>query len=150
MSKMFDNLNEVFNVSGEIIPAEEVEIVKSEIISDSDKIDNDYEYARTQLYSLIQKGHEAIDGILNIANASEHPRAYEVAFQGMKNLADINDKFMELHKKRKEISQESKSSPTTVNNALFVGTSAELQQFLKQSTINNTENKKSNGSSKKT
>jgi hypothetical protein len=147
---MFDNLNEVFNVSGEIIPAEEVEIVKSEIISDSDKIDNDYEYARTQLYSLIQKGHEAIDGILNIANASEHPRAYEVAFQGMKNLADINDKFMELHKKRKEISQESKSSPTTVNNALFVGTSAELQQFLKQSTINNTENKKSNGSSKKT
>jgi len=150
MSKMFDNLNEVFNVSGEIIPAEEVKIVKPEIISDSDKIDSDYEYARNQLYSLIQKGHEAIDGILNIASASEHPRAYEVAFQGMKNLADINDKFMELHKKRKEISQESKSSPTTVNNALFVGTSAELQQFLKQSAINNTENKKSNGSNKKT
>jgi Terminase DNA packaging enzyme len=131
MSKMFDNLNQVFNVSGDIIPVEKPStIVPKEI--EKPEIDSDYEYTRTQLYSLIEKGQDAIDGILDIAQASEHPRTYEVAGQLIKNVADITDKLLDLQKKMKDLNQEVKSGPTTVNNALFVGSTAELQKLLKQ------------------
>ena len=128
---MFDNLNQVFNVSGDIVPVEKpAAIVPKEI--EKTEIDSDYEYTRTQLYSLIEKGQDAIDGILDIAQASEHPRTYEVAGQLIKNVADITDKLLDLQKKMKDINQETKSGPTTVNNALFVGSTAELQKLLKQ------------------
>ena len=131
MSKMFDNLNQVFNVSGDIVPVEKPStIVPKEI--EKTEVDSDYEYTRTQLYSLIEKGQDAIDGILDIAQASEHPRTYEVAGQLIKNVADITDKLLDLQKKMKDLNQEVKSGPTTVNNALFVGSTAELQKLLKQ------------------
>ena len=131
MSKTFDNLNQVFNVSSDIVPLEKSgTIIPKE--TNKTEVDSDYEYTRTQLYSLIEKGQDAIDGILEIAQASEHPRTYEVAGQLIKNVADITDKLLDLQKKMKDINQEVKSGPTTVNNALFVGSTAELQKLLKQ------------------
>lgn len=131
MSKMFDKLNEVFDVSGEIVPAETNNISVPKIL-EKNEVDSDYEYTRTQLYSLIEKGQDAIDGILDIAQASEHPRTYEVAGQLIKHVADITDKLLDLQKKMKDLNQETKSGPTTVNNALFVGSTAELQKLIKQ------------------
>jgi len=134
MTKKFDKLNETFNVSGEIVSSE-VESVddKIEKISQiSDDIKKDYDYTRGNLYSIIEKGQEAINGILELAQESEMPRAYEVAGQLIKNVADATDKLMDLQKKLKDI-DETKSSkgPTNVTNALFVGSTAELSKLLK-------------------
>ena len=133
MSKSFDKLNQVFDTKSEIIKTdldeqiEKIETVKIDL-------DDDYDYTRSQLYSLIQKGQEAIDGIIDIAQNSDHPRAYEVAGQLIKNVADITDKLLDLQKKVKDIKQEVKSGPTTVNNSvIFQGSTAELQKLLKKS-----------------
>jgi archaellum component FlaC len=138
MTKKFDKLNETFNVSGEIVPAEvETVIEKVEKISSNiDDVKKDYEYTRGNLYSLIEKGQEAINGILELAQESEMPRAYEVAGQLIKNVADATDKLMDLQKKLKDVEEEKQKGPTTVNNALFVGSTAELAKLLKQQTQN--------------
>ena len=96
-------------------------------------IKKDYEYTRGNLYSIIEKGQEAINGILELAQESEMPRAYEVAGQLIKNVSDATDKLMDLQKKLKDVSEEKdQKGPTTVNNALFVGSTADLQKMLKQ------------------
>ena len=138
MTKKFDKLNDTFNVDGEIIPIEsKTEIEKIETIaSTADDIKKDYDYTRGNLYSLIEKGQEAINGILELAQESEMPRAYEVAGQLIKNVADATDKLMDLQKKLKDIEEEKVKGPTTVNNALFVGSTAELAKLLKQQTQN--------------
>ena len=134
MTKKFDKLNETFNVDGEIIPVESETIIeKVEKISLAvDDVKKDYEYTRGNLYSLIEKGQEAINGILELAQETEMPRAYEVAGQLIKNVADITDKLMDLQKKLKDIEEDKPKGPTTVNNALFVGSTAELAKLLKQ------------------
>ena len=134
MTKKFDKLNDTFNVDAEIVPTEKEEIVEkiekiSSIVNDVQK---DYDYTRGNLYSLIEKGQEAINGILELAQESEMPRAYEVAGQLIKNVADATDKLMDLQKKLKDIEEEKVKGPTTVNNALFVGSTAELAKLLKQ------------------
>tara|TARA_B100000073_G_scaffold216298_1_gene179809 strand:+ start:333 stop:707 length:375 start_codon:yes stop_codon:yes gene_type:complete len=97
-----------------------------------DDVEKDYEYTRGNLYSIIEKGQEAINGILELAQESEMPRAYEVAGQLIKNVADATDKLMTLQQKLKDVEEEKVSKgPTTVNNALFVGSTAELQKLLK-------------------
>jgi hypothetical protein len=135
MTKKYDDLNETFNVSGEIVPAE-VETVEEKIekvAAVSNDIKKDYDYTRGNLYSLIEKGQEAINGILELAQESEMPRAYEVAGQLIKNVADATDKLMDLQKKLKDIGEErSSKGPTNVTNALFVGSTAELAKLLKQ------------------
>ena len=139
MTKKFDKLNDTFNVSGEIVSTEpESSIEKIEKLSATvDDVKKDYEYTRGNLYSLIEKGQEAINGILELAQESEMPRAYEVAGQLIKNVADATDKLMDLQKKLKDIEEENVSKgPTTVNNALFVGSTAELAKLLKQQTEN--------------
>ena len=138
MTKKFDKLNETFNVDSEIVPVEsEAVIEKIEKISTVvDDIKKDYDYTRGNLYSLIEKGQEAINGILELAQESEMPRAYEVAGQLIKNVADATDKLMDLQKKLKDIEEEKQKGPTTVNNALFVGSTAELAKLLKQQTEN--------------
>lgn len=139
MTKKFDGLNDAFNVEGEIIPIEtKSEIEKIETIASTvDDIKKDYDYTRGNLYSLIEKGQEAINGILELAQESEMPRAYEVAGQLIKNVADATDKLMDLQKKLKDIEEEKvRKGPTTVNNALFVGSTAELAKLLKQQTQN--------------
>ena len=136
-SKKFDKLNETFNVSGEIV---ETEIIKEthenkigEISNSIQDIKKDYEYTRGNLYSLIEKGQEAINGILQLAQESEMPRAYEVAGQLIKNVADATDKLMDLQKKLKNIEEDKQPrGPTNVTNALFVGSTAELAKLLKK------------------
>lgn len=116
------------------------EIVKSEpttikALESTEQLQKDYEYSRGQLYSIIEKGQEAINGILELAQESDSPRAYEVAGQLIKNVGDVTDKLLDLQKKMKDINQEQKgSAPTSVtNNAVFLGSTAELQKFLKSS-----------------
>ena len=97
-----------------------------------DDITKDYEYTRGNLYSIIEKGQEAINGILELAQDSEMPRAYEVAGQLIKSVSDATDKLMDLQKKLKDVEEEStQKGPNTVNNALFVGSTAELAKLLK-------------------
>ncbi len=142
MTKKFDKLNETFNVVDEVeIISSERESVLEKISIESDDIKKDYEYTRGNLYSLIEKGQEAINGILELAQETEAPRAYEVAGQLIKNVADATDKLLELQKKLKDIEEENPRGPTTVNNALFVGSTAELSKLLKQNNIRNVEEK---------
>ena len=132
MKNKFDSLNEEFNVDNDIV--QKTEIIKNEIggiKTLSDDIKKDYDYTRGNLYSIIEKGQEAINGILEIAQESEMPRAYEVAGQLIKNVADATDKLMELQKKLKDVEEETQKGPSTVNNALFVGSTADLAKMLK-------------------
>ena len=131
MTKKFDELNDTFNVESEIVSAEPVENVKPAISSDND-IKKDYEYTRGNLYSIIEKGQEAINGILELAQETEQPRAYEVAGQLIKSVSDATDKLMELQKKLKDVEEDKPKGPTNVTNALFVGSTAELQKLLKK------------------
>ena len=96
-----------------------------------DQVNDDHEYARSNLYSLIEKGQEAVDGALDVAQGSDHPRAYEVAGQLIKHVGDVADKLTALQKTTKEVKEEKKKGPSTVNNALFVGSTADLQKMLK-------------------
>ena len=137
MTKKFDKLNDTFNIESEIVSIEkEVKPQIDKISTKSNDVVKDYEYTRGNLYSLIEKGQEAINGILELAQESEMPRAYEVAGQLIKNVADATDKLMDLQKKLKDVEEEKQKGPTTVNNALFVGSTAELAKLLKQQTEN--------------
>ena len=134
MTNKFDDLNDTFNVAGEIINPEvdQSEQKIKKIASNVDDVKKDYDYTRGNLYSIIEKGQEAINGILELAQESEMPRAYEVAGQLIKNVSDATDKLMTLQQKLKEVNTEEKKGPTNVtNNALFVGSTAELQKLLK-------------------
>ena len=97
-------------------------------------VDKDYEYSRAQLYSLVEKGQEAVDGALDVAQQSDSARAYEVAGQLIKHVADTADKLIDLQKKMKEIDEDGPKAQTNVtNNSLFVGSTSELQKMLKKS-----------------
>jgi hypothetical protein len=128
------NLDDTFDIESTIVPSEKVGITpeqKPDRLTKTD-IDKDYEYTRGNLYSIIEKGQEAINGILELAQESEMPRAYEVAGQLIKSVSDATDKLMDLQKKLKDVEEETKTKgPSTVNNALFVGSTAELQKILK-------------------
>jgi hypothetical protein len=133
MTNKFDSLNNEFNVKGDIVQSEVVSAKIEKVKETSDDIKKDYDYTRGNLYSIIEKGQEAINGILELAQESEMPRAYEVAGQLIKNVADATDKLMDLQKKLKDVEEEKQSrGPSTVNNALFVGSTAELAKMLKQ------------------
>ena len=127
-------LDNAFNITPEVMKPEKVGITpeqKPDRIT-KDDITRDYEYTRGNLYSIIEKGQEAIDGILELAQESEMPRAYEVAGQLIKSVSDATDKLMDLQKKLKDVNEETQSKgPNTVNNALFVGSTAELAKLLK-------------------
>jgi len=135
MTKKFEKLDDTFNVESEIVSSSSLDSIEKieKIPSNMDDVKKDYEYTRGNLYSLIEKGQEAINGILELAQESEMPRAYEVAGQLIKNVADATDKLMDLQKKLKEIEEEKQSrGPTNVTNALFVGSTAELSKLLKK------------------
>ena len=135
MKKNFDKLNDAFDVEAEEVSTE-IEVKKEKktvpVKVEKDDIARDYEYTRGNLYSIIEKGQEAIDGILELAQDSEMPRAYEVAGQLIKSVSDATDKLMDLQKKLKDVEEESTRKPTTVNNAVFVGSTADLAKLLKQ------------------
>jgi hypothetical protein len=130
----YEKLNETFDVEPiEVTPEKNVIEKRIERYENSkEDIRKDYEYTRGNLYSIIEKGQEAINGILELAQESEMPRAYEVAGQLIKSVSDATDKLMDLQKKLKDVNKEEElKGPTTVNNALFVGSTADLQKMLK-------------------
>ena len=131
----FTELEEAFDVAGEIVAdTQKVGIQKPPVNRDKTDIRNDYEYTRGNLYSIIEKGQEAINGILELAQESEMPRAYEVAGQLVKSVSDATDKLMDLQKKLKDVEEEVQKGPSTVNNSLFVGSTADLAKMLKDAT----------------
>ena len=133
MASKFDTLNNEFNVAGDIVQPEVVDEKIQKIKETTDDVKKDYDYTRGNLYSIIEKGQEAINGILELAQESEMPRAYEVAGQLIKNVADATDKLMDLQKKLKDVEEEKQSrGPSNVTNALFVGSTAELAKLLKE------------------
>ena len=137
----FDSLNDTFNTDDgvevdAIVKAENTELQKSQ--TRAENVEKDYDYTRGNLYSLIEKGQEAINGIMEVAGETASPRAYEVAGQLIKSVADTTDKLADLHKKVKEIEADNpKTQSTVTNNALFVGSTAELQKMLKDGMLNN-------------
>ena len=148
--KFEKNMEEIFDIetdAGEITKAETEQVtehVTEQVPSKSDDDQRkDYEYSRSELYRLISKGQEALDGALEVAQESGHPRAYEVAVNAMKQVADTTDKLLDLQKKMKDLDAPTKgSTPTTVNNTMFVGTNADLQKMLKDASKNMFDNDK--------
>ena len=130
------NLNDKLSKALEIQPME-FEVVesetKTEIVPVSNAVDDDAEFARCNIRNLIEKGNKAMDELLLVANASEHPRAYEVAAGLIKNLADLNKDLLEIQKRRKDLSPQEAASVKNVNvdKAVFVGSTAELVKLLK-------------------
>ena len=140
MKDNYDDLNETFNTEIEVQNVTENGCVRrKEATTDiTDDIDKDYKYTRANLYSLIEKGQEALNGILELAGESASPRAYEVAGQIIKSVGDTTDKLADLQKKVKELDEDSVKAPSNVtNNALFVGSTSELSKMLKDGVLNN-------------
>lgn len=132
MSKFNNNMEEIFDIETakldeRIIP----------ITTENHDIEKDYNYTRGELYNLLSKGQEAVQGALEVAQESGHPRAYEVAVNAIKQVSDIADKLIDLQQKMKNLNKdESKKSPTSVtNNAIFLGSTADLQQMLKRGKV---------------
>ena len=136
----FESIDEALNVESSIVEVDDTpkSIQKSQQKTD---ISKDYEYTRANLYSLIEKGQEAINGIMELAGEGGSPRAYEVAGQLIKSVADTTDKLIDLQKKLKDVEEDvgNKGPNTVTNNAVFVGSTSELQKLLKQGFLNNKE-----------
>jgi len=126
----YNGIEKALNVETEIVKKSEVSSLEK--ISTSEDMERDYSYSRSQLYSLIEKGQEAVNGILDVAASSDHPRAYEVAGQLIKNVADVTDKLADLHKKMKDLNDDYQGPKSITNNALYVGSTADLLQLIKQ------------------
>jgi hypothetical protein len=133
MSKSIDTLDEVLGIADVVETATSVVTPPSTPVSkmNMEDIDGDYKYQRDNLYALVERGQDAIEGILEIARESDQPRAYEVAGNLIKNVADVTDKLMILQEKMKKVKEESHNVPRSVTNALYVGSTAELQKLLK-------------------
>jgi hypothetical protein len=137
MSKLEEKVNEILGIDK---PEPKKEIVKQEFKPvvprrEDDKkedVDNDYKYSRENYYNLIERGQEAIEGILDIAREGQHPRAYEVAGQLIGQVGQTVDKLQDLQKKLKDLKQVPKTASQNIKNALFVGSTAELQKMLKK------------------
>ncbi len=140
-SKNFDSLDNVLNTTSEMQVYEEPKCSEIKTVDQSSvDIKKDYEYTRANLYSLIEKGQEAIDGIMELAAESDQPRAYEVAGQLIKSVGDVTDKLIDLQRKLKDIEDETvKTTNNVTNNAVFVGSTSELSKLLKQGFLNNKE-----------
>jgi hypothetical protein len=125
-----ENMEDILNISAEVVAEPKPE--KKERESNQDDRQKDYEYTRGELYSLIDQGQEAVRGALEVAQESGHPRAYEVAVAAMKHVADMTEKLQDLHKKMKDLDEEKKGPSRVTNNAMFVGSTTELQKMLKE------------------
>ena len=138
----YDPIDEALNIESNIdvsnTPENGCVKRKDQLKNISDDIEKDYDYTRANLYSLIEKGQESLNGIMELAGESASPRAYEVAGQIIKSVADTTDKLMELQKKVKEVDEEKAKGPSTVtNNAVFVGSTSDLSKMLKDGILNN-------------
>ena len=131
MSKIDDKLNEVLDIASEVMPAE-VKENKQVVVPENKNPDIDFETGRKNLYRLLDKGNEAVDGILELAKEGEHPRAYEVAGQLIKTVSEVSQNLLELQEKLKKIKDVPNTGPKSVTNALFVGSTTELTKLLKK------------------
>ena len=140
MSNSSNSIDKALNITSNVIEVES-EVTSIELTEPKvNDVKKDYEYTRANLYSLIEKGQEAIDGIMEIAGEGGSARAYEVAGQLIKSVGDVTDKLIDLQKKIKEVEDDSpKSTNNTTNNAIFVGSTSELSKILKQGFINTKE-----------
>jgi len=136
MSNNYESINNALNVDGDIVKVDNKSTKVTPIKADD--IQKDYQYTRANLYSLIEKGQEAINGIMELAEEGASPRAYEVAGQLIKSVADTTDKLIDLQKKIKDVEEDTvKTTNNVTNNAVFVGSTSELQKMLKQGFLNN-------------
>ena len=133
MKNNFDKIDESLEIKATITAKEIIKQSKKEIkiIENKDHSELDSDYIRGTLYNLIEKGQEAATSLLELAQDGQQPRAYEVFGQLIKSVADSTDKLMDIHQKVKELKKEEKSGPKNVTNALFIGSTAELQKLLK-------------------
>ena len=131
MNRIIDNALGIVDESDNPIP-DNIELTSAPItvISDDD-VDNDYKYQRNNFYNLVERGQDAIDGILELAKESDHPRAYEVAGNLIKQVAEVTEKLGDLQEKMRKLKEVPNNAPQNVTNALFVGSTAELQKMLK-------------------
>ena len=142
MNTNFGDIEKSLNVETSIVKKDESKPELPNVVLKKNDVEKDYKYTRGQLYSLIEKGQEAINGIMEVAGESASPRAYEVAGQLIESVADSTDKLMDLQKKMKDIDEEgTKTQNNVTNNALFVGSTSELSKLLKQGILNNNESK---------
>tara|TARA_R100001510_G_scaffold19535_1_gene17055 strand:- start:13 stop:420 length:408 start_codon:yes stop_codon:yes gene_type:complete len=133
MSKIDDKLNEVLGIAEEPNELEVIQKETKDLVVPLDKDPEiDFETGRKNLYNLIDKGNEAIDGILNLAKEGEHPRAYEVAGQLIKTVSEVSQNLLDLQDKLKKVKEVPDKGPKNVTNALFVGSTTELQKMLKE------------------
>src|SRR6056300_884011 len=134
MSKLEDKVNEILGIeTKEPTQTKEYKpLVPRKEEKDKGDIENDHKYSRENYYNLIERGQEAIEGILDVAREGQHPRAYEVAGALIKNVADTVDKLQDLQKKLKDLKELPKTANQNIKNALFVGSTAELQKMLKK------------------
>ena len=138
----YESIDKALNISDSDIVPTKKETLKKEDTPKKNEVEKDYEYSRANLYSIIEKGQEAINGIMEVAGESASPRAYEVAGQLIKSVADTTDKLMDLQKKVKDVNEDNPSKTNNVtNNALFVGSTSELSKMLKKGFLNNKEEK---------
>ena len=130
----FDGIENALDVNSDIVPVDKPQVVTPvDTTSTKEQLKKDYEYTRGHLYSLVEKGQEAVDGILELAQESDQPRAFEVAGQLIKHVGDVADKLVDLQKKVNEIENPKKDKQVnTTNNTMFVGSTADLAKFLKQ------------------
>lgn len=140
MTNNYDSLDNALNIKSEIVQVEKENPIISVESSEKNDIKKDYEYTRANLYSLIEKGQEAINGIMELAGESDSPRAYEVAGQLIKSVGDVTDKLIDLQKKLKDVEEDTvKTTNNVTNNAVFVGSTSDLSKLLKQGFLNNKE-----------
>ena len=138
MNTNFSEIEKSLNVDASIVKPNNIKPELPNVVLKKNDVEKDYKYTRGQLYSLIEKGQEAINGIMEVAGESASPRAYEVAGQLIKSVADSTDKLMDLQKKMKDIDEEgTKTQNNVTNNALFVGSTSELSKLLKKGILNN-------------
>jgi hypothetical protein len=142
MSNIDDKLNEALNIAAAMNDAENDQIISTtqvfqteentELVIPQDKdVEIDFDTGRENLYKMLKKGNDAIDGILALAKEGEHPRAYEVAGQLIKTVADVSKDLMAMQEKLKKLKEVPNTGPKSVTNALFVGSTTELQKLLK-------------------
>ena len=137
----YESIDKALNISEpDVVPIKKESPKKDDRVK-INEIEKDYEYTRANLYSIIEKGQEAINGIMEVAGESASPRAYEVAGQLIKSVADTTDKLMDLQKKIKDVNEDSPKTNNVTNNALFVGSTCELSKMLKKGFLNNKEEK---------
>ena len=137
----YESIDKALNISDSDIVPTKKETLRKEDTPKKNEVEKDYEYTRANLYSIIEKGQEAINGFMEVAGESASPRAYEVAGQLIKSVADTTDKLMDLQKKVKDVNEDAPKTNNVTNNALFVGSTSELSKMLKKGFLNNKEEK---------